>query len=121
MKIPDTARLTRSRAAAVCRMPRWTEVIRGSIRQSNLTCGKPLCRCHQSPKKRHGPYWYVTVPLGNGRNKSYLLTAAQVPAIKKAKAAYEKLWKELCVIADLNLALLRAGAWRSRERKRTRK
>lgn len=121
MKTPDITRLTRARIAAVGRMPRWAEIIRGSIRRSHLTCGKPLCRCHQSPQKRHGPYWYVSVPVGKGRNKSYLLTAAQVPAFKKARAAYQKLWKELCVIGDLNLALLRAGAWRLSESKRTRK
>lgn len=120
-KAPDIRRLLRDRDAALGSMPAWTEIIRGSLTRYYLACGKASCRCHRSKSDRHGPYWYVSVPMGKGRNKSHLLAAAQVPAAQRATVAYQKLWKELCSISDLNLALLRAGAWRPSERTRTRK
>lgn len=120
-KAPDIRRLLRARDAALGNMPAWTEIIRGSLTRYYLTCGKTSCRCHRSKSDRHGPYWYVSVPAGKGRNKSYLLGTAHVPSAQKATVAYQRLWKALCLISDLNLALLRAGEWRSNDRKRTRK
>lgn len=119
-KIPDIDRLSRTRNAALSKLPGWTEIIRGSLTRYYLTCGKASCRCHRSKSERHGPYWYVSVPAGKGRNKSYLLRAEQVPLARQATAAYQRLWKALCLISDLNLALLRAGVWRNGGRKRAR-
>jgi hypothetical protein len=119
-KAPDINRLSRARNAALGGMPAWTEIIRGSLTRYYLTCGKASCRCHRSKSDRHGPYWYLSVPTGKGRNKSYLLAAEQVPVVRQATAAYRRLWKALCHISNLNLALLRAGSWREDDRKRTR-
>jgi len=115
------SRLLQTRALAIAGLPAWAEVIRGSLVRYYLTCGKKSCRCHRSRDNRHGPYWYVSVPAGKGRNKSYLVAHAQVADAKRGTAAYKKLWKELCRISDANLALLRAGAWRSNDPKRARK
>lgn len=105
--------LLHARDAAIAKLPAWTNVVRGSLARYYLTCGKKSCRCHLSKGNRHGPYWYVSVPIGKGRNKSYLLAPSQVSDAKASTAAYKKLWEGLCRISNLNLALLRAGAWRS--------
>jgi hypothetical protein len=35
-------------------------VLRGSIAQRRTRCGKPSCRCHADPSRRHGPYFIWT-------------------------------------------------------------
>lgn len=50
-----------------------------------------------------------------------LIGAAQVPLARRGIADYKRLWKALCRISDLNLALLKAGDWRTDGPQRTRK
>lgn len=35
-------------------------ILPGSISTAISTCGRPQCRCHQDPDKRHGPYYRWT-------------------------------------------------------------
>ena len=39
-------------------------IIEGSLVKRMITCGKPSCRCHQDPEKRHGPYYQLTWKRG---------------------------------------------------------
>lgn len=77
-----------------------------------LTCGNKNCRCHRAKRHRHGPYWYVSVSRAASRSRLVLIKEAQVPRARRGIAEYKRLWKALCRIADLNLALLKAGDWR---------
>lgn len=106
----------RPRSAAVLRAamgrlatkaPPLQEVIRGTLLRYHLTCGNQGCRCRRSVRHRHGPYWYVAVSYAKGRQRRYLLPARQVPAAKRGITAYERLWKSLCRISEINLALLK--------------
>jgi hypothetical protein len=88
--------------------PPLLDVIRGTLLRYLLTCGKPSCRCHQSARHRHGPYWYVAVSYARGRQRRYLVPAAHVARIRRGIAAYKRLWSALCRVSELNLALLRS-------------
>lgn len=106
-KARDAASLIAARDQEARGAPRLPDVIRGTLLRYTLTCGNPDCRCRRSKRNRHGPYWYVAVSYGKGRQRRYLLPAGSVARAKKGIAAYGKLWDRLCRISELNLDLLR--------------
>lgn len=101
------ATLLQARAREAAKAPPLAGVIRGTLLRYFLTCGNPDCRCRRSKRNRHGPYWYVAVSYGKGRQRRYLLPAGSVERAKEGIAAYERLWASLCRISELNLELLR--------------
>lgn len=107
--MPRAPRLASTRSQKIERLPPWEKIIRGSLVRRYLTCGNKGCRCHRSKKKRHGPYWYVGVSYKRGQQKMYLIPAEQAAQAKRGVAAYHRLWKGLCRISEINLALLKAG------------
>ena len=111
----------RARNRELAKLPPLSAIVRGTLIRYHLTCGNRKCRCHREKRYRHGPYWYVTVSYGKGKRKRYLLPAQQVAKARQAIAAYDRLWRGLCRISEINLALLKAGARRLDEPKRTRK
>ena len=32
----------------------------GSVVKQYMFCGKPSCACHRDPRKKHGPYYYLS-------------------------------------------------------------
>lgn len=96
------------RKQQIAKLPPWTRLIRGSLVRYYLTCGNPNCRCRKGQRYRHGPYWYVTVSYAAGKQKRYLISARQARRAREGIAAYKCIWKGLCRISELNLALLKA-------------
>ena len=117
--MPKTSRLLSQRRQEIDKLPSWDSIIRGTLLRYRLTCGKKLCRCYRDKRYRHGPYWYVGVALKGKKRKMVLIPAPQVPLVRQGIAAYNKLWKSLCRISDLNLTLIKAEAWRPDEHKGT--
>lgn len=112
--MPTTAKsLLSRRRRETAGLPPWSHILRGTLRRYRSTCGKPQCRCHRDKRYRHGPYWYVGVALKGKKRKTVLIPAEQVPLARMGIAAYHKLWKNLCRISDINLTLIKAGAWSS--------
>ena len=101
------AAVLRGRAKEAAKAPALADVIRGTLLRYSLTCGNPDCRCRRSKRNRHGPYWYVSVSYGKGRQRRYLIPASQVARAKRGIAAYGRLWESLCRISEFNLDLLR--------------
>lgn len=101
-----------NRSREIAKLPPWEGIIRGTLMRYRLTCGNKGCRCHQAKQWRHGPYWYVAVSYGKGKRRQRLVL---IPDTKAARAraailAYQRLWKSLVRISDINLDLLKAGA-----------
>jgi hypothetical protein len=99
--------LRQTRAQLIASLPPWEQIIRGTLIRYRLTCGKPSCRCHQDPRFRHGPYWYLSVSFPHGKQTKHLLPVDQARAARQAIDAYQKLWKTLCRISEINLAILK--------------
>lgn len=116
MKTPDQ-RLIQARNIQVAKLPPWDQLIRGSLVRYYLTCGKPGCRCHRSKRFRHGPYWYVTVSVRRGKTKAYLIPTQQISQVRRAIAGYQKMWKGLCRISQINLTLLKTNQRKNHEAK----
>jgi len=77
----------------------------GSIQKRYNTCGKPKCRCNRDGK-RHGPYWYLLLPLpmelvrkGMPKAKQFYLDEEEALSLKARitnyKALQSKVWNEL--------------------------
>ncbi|MBI4801693.1 MAG: hypothetical protein HY796_04120 [Elusimicrobia bacterium] len=115
--MPATDRLISLRRKETGRLPPWDIIIRGTLLRYRLTCGKSTCRCHRSKQYRHGPYRYVGVALKGKKRKMVMIPPSQLPLVRRGIAAYNRLWKSLCRISDLNLTLIKAGAWRPDEPK----
>lgn len=105
----EPIQLIRARAKTMANLPPWDQIIRGTLQHLQLACGKPNCRCHRSKEDRHGPYWRVGVALKGRRVKTVGISARQVPRIRQAIRAYQKLWAGLCRISQINLELIKAG------------
>jgi hypothetical protein len=100
------ASLRRKRQALIQRLPPLARrVVRGSLIERYLPCGKPGCHCASG--RGHGPKYYLSVSYPKGRpHLQYLsqLQRAQVQASLKNYHYVRDLLEQIC---DLNRELLR--------------
>lgn len=101
----------RQRKQALLRQLRLPpEVLRASCVEQFLTCGKPACPCHQSQDRRHGPYYYLTLCLGTGQVRKFLLKAPdQQREARAGTAAYAQFMEGVEELSQINAELLRRG------------
>lgn len=94
------------RAKEIKTLPDWHKVIRGTLMKYYLTCGNKGCHCHKE-NGGHGPYWYISVNFGIGKQKMYLIDKKQLRETREGIKAYNQLWDKLCRISTLNIELLK--------------
>ena len=97
--------LQRRREGLAKLLPPPAEVLRGSLLERYLTCGKPNCKCASG--ERHGPVWYLTVTLGPGRTCGSVVAVDQLDRVRNWIANYHKMRESLEKISDINRELLR--------------
>lgn len=85
-------------------LPDLAEVIRGSVVKRYLHCGKSECRCHQG--KGHGPYNYLLTTVAPGKTRTVLISADQLPVVRRWVKNLSKLKKGLEKIVEINTRLL---------------
>ncbi len=56
----------------------------GSVVKQYMFCGKAICVCHQDPRKKHGPYYYLSYKEGGKSRYKYLGKAAS-PEVERAR------------------------------------
>jgi len=84
------------------------ELVRASCVEQFLTCGKAACPCHQGQK--HGPYYYLTLCLGVGNIRKFLLkTPQQREQARASTAAYVQFMEQVEELSQINAELLRRG------------
>jgi hypothetical protein len=101
----STLALRRRRRGLVAQMPPLEELLRGSLVERYLRCGKPNCRCTRG--RRHGPLWYLTVTLGPGRTTGGVVAAPQLEQVRRGIDRYRQVKQRLEQISDINRELLR--------------
>jgi hypothetical protein len=101
----STLALRQRRRGLVARMPPLEEVLRGSLVERYLRCGKPNCRCARG--RRHGPLWYLTVTLGPGRTTGGVVSARQLEEVRLGIDRYHQVKQGLEQISNINRELLR--------------
>lgn len=85
-------------------------VLRASCVEQFLTCGKPACPCHHSHDRKHGPYYYLTLCLGTGHIRKFLLKEPdQQHQARAGTAAYTHFMEGVEELSQINAELLRRG------------
>lgn len=86
------------------------DLLRASCVEQFLTCGKASCSCHQGRDQRHGPYYYLTLCLGRGCIRKFLLKEAnQQQQARAGVTAYSQLMEGVEELSQINAELLRRG------------
>jgi Family of unknown function (DUF6788) len=115
----STLALRKRREGLAKLVPPLREVLRGSLMQRYLTCGKPGCRCTRG--ERHGPVWYLSVTLDQAHRAGSTVPSHQVEQVRRWIENYHRLKERLEKISDINRELLRRDKGRKQPRKKGRK
>jgi len=97
-------------------LPPLQEVLRGSLMERYLTCGKPGCRCARG--ERHGPVWYLSVSLDQAHRTGSTVRSHQVEQVRRWIENYHRVKDRLEKISDINRELLRREKGPKQHRKK---
>jgi len=100
---PQRALLLR-RQRIVQHLPPLIEVIRGSLVERRLRCGKPTCHCARGEGHR---VWYLTVSFARGRTEQVTVPVAWLPTVQRWLQNYLRWWDGLEEVSAINRDLLR--------------
>ena len=92
------------REQIVQQLPPLAEVVRGSLIERRLRCGKPNCHCAKEEGHR---LWYLTVSFARGRTEQITVPEAWVPHVQKWLENYHHWWMTLEEVSAINRELLR--------------
>ena len=107
--------LQRRREGLANQLPPAAEILRGSLLERCMTCGKPNCKCASG--ERHGPVWCLTVTLGPGRACGSVVAAGQLDRVRNWIANHHKMKASLEKISDINRELLRRERAKARRQR----
>ncbi len=62
----------------------------GSLSEQYNVCGNPNCRCKDTPPKRHGPYYQLSLTR-KGRSRTKFVKKPQLSEVKKQLKNYARL------------------------------
>ncbi len=121
-------RLIARRRRLLAKLPPLDEVLRGSLVERAVRCGKASCRCASG--ELHAAV-YLSVTHRGGRTEQISVPRALVASVRHGIAVYQKWWEILEQVATVNRDLLRQrraqrggvedGTGRSTARRRGRK
>ena len=100
------ASLRRKRQTLIQRLPPLARrVVRGSLIERYLPCGKPGCHCASG--RGHGPKYYLSVSYPNGRPQLQYLSQLQHTQVQALIRNFQHVRDLLEQICDINRELLR--------------
>ena len=100
-------------------LPPLREILRGSLMERYLTCGKSGCKCARG--ERHGPVWYLSVSLDQARRTGSTVPSHQVEQVRRWIENYHHVKERLDKISDINRELLRRAKGRKQHPQKVRK
>lgn len=106
MKSRAVERLRAKRAALMGELSGAEGLIRGSIVETRKKCGRPDCECARG--KLH-PHRYLSVG-GKGGNRIVYVSDAEKPSFAEGVADYDRAWKLICRISEINIRLIKEEA-----------
>lgn len=111
------AEIRRRRSLLARRLGRRGELMRGSLAQLYVRCGRKDCRCAQGEK--HGPYLYVSVFQGR-RTKSVYVPRHLEGEVRRWVENAQAVQRDTVEITRLNVELLRRVREGDGKRRRSR-
>jgi hypothetical protein len=110
----------RSRREGLLKLvPPLREILRGSLIERFLTCGKLDCRCARG--KRHGPVWYLSVSLDQAHRTGTTVPPDQIEQVRRGIQGYHRVKEHLEKISNINRELLRRAKGPQRPREKAQK
>jgi uncharacterized protein DUF6788 len=106
-------RLLAQRRRALRALPSLEEVVRGSVVERRVRCGKAGCRCARG--QLHGAT-YLSVTFAGGRTEQISLPTELVSLARRWVGNYRAWWKAVEKISAINRRLLRARRSSAQER-----
>jgi hypothetical protein len=100
-------------------LPPLRDILRGSLTERYLTCGKPDCKCARG--ERHGPVWYLSVSLDQAHRQGTTVRSAQVAQVRRGIEHFHRVKEHLEKISEINRELLRRAKGSPPPRKKVRK
>ena len=94
-RLPELA-LRHRRQGLAQQLPPVAETLRGSLVERYVTCGNPACKCARG--ERHGPVWYLTVTLGQGRTTGGIVPSEKVDQVRSWIENYHKVKDHLGIV-----------------------
>ena len=85
-------------------LPPLDQILRASLFQRRLRCGKPGCHCARG--KGH-PAIYLGVSLPGGKTRQITLPKELVPVAREWIRNYKRLWDFIEGVSDINREMLR--------------
>jgi len=86
-------------------LPPLAEILRGSLMERYMTCGKADCKCARG--ERHGPIWYLSVTLDQSHRTGATVPPDQVEEVRRWIENDHVVKDRLEKISDINRELLR--------------
>lgn len=115
----STLALRNRRESLLKLLPPLRGILRGSLTERFLTCGKPDCRCARG--ERHGPVWYLSVSLDQAHRTGTTVPSDQITQVRRGIEDYHRVKEHLEKISDINRELLRRAKGPQRPRKKVRR
>ena len=81
-------------------------MIRGSLVEKHLPCGKEGCKCKEG--EPHGPFYYLIYPE-EGKQKTLYVRKDKLKEVKEGIKAYKRAKKAIASVGDMNRKLLKKG------------
>jgi len=104
----NAAKLLARRKTAAERVPSLAEVLRGTLRERYVRCGKPGCHCEKG--RGHGPFVYLSVALGVGRTAQITIAAEDQATARRLVTNYARVQKAIEAVSEINRQLLQERA-----------
>lgn len=89
----------------LAKAPNLGEVVRGTLRQRYVRCGKPGCRCERG--KGHGPFLYLSVTVGVGKTLQITVAPEDRAIAERYVRNYRRIQGLLEEVSNINRELLR--------------
>lgn len=100
------ADLERRRDELMAELRRLPDLMRGSVCERRVRCGRAGCWCTQ-PGSRGHPGFQLTVKV-DGRTRTRYLRGSTVEEIQSLVSNYGKLWKVVEALTGVHLAMFQA-------------
>ena len=97
--------LRKHREGLTKNLPPLAEVLRGSLLERYMTCGKADCKCARG--ERHGPVWYLSVTLDQSHRTGFTVPAEQAPRVRRWIENYQEMKNRLEKVSEINRELLK--------------
>ena len=105
MKKRKVEELKVKRAALMAELSGIYGMVRGSLVETGKKCGRKDCECTMG---RLHPHRYLSAAT-KGRNKIVYVTEGERDAFAKGVKAYERAWKLVCRISEINIRIIKEG------------